>query len=321
MTATVTVDVAGGPMGGAARFRDELYQYLTRNGRTDIKVIGAQRRVDPAWLLRREVVSQSRARRVALNNVGFVSPGGERWTLLGNALHFLTEAEITALDPSCRADARRQAAVVRLAARRSDVLVAPCTAMAERAARFLPGARNRLAVRMHPVSGKLAASPDADPIILCPVLFASYKHMIPRITEWLAAIDGHIDDSVSMLVTAGAAEVPASVAHNKRIELVGRLQHAELRQLWTRSRAIYFPPGLESFGFPLAEARAYGRPVIAQATSQNREIAGPALCDFNVGDGHSLRHATEIALTTEIAPDPAPFDPDSYFDWMLGARR
>ena len=93
VTGTFTVDVAGGPMGGAARFRDELYRYLSRSPCPDVAVIGMERRVDPAWLVQREMVASRRGRRVALNNVGFIVPGGERWTLLGNALHFLTEAE------------------------------------------------------------------------------------------------------------------------------------------------------------------------------------------------------------------------------------
>ena len=40
---------------------------------------------------------------MALNNVGFVAPGGQRWTLLRNALHFLTEGEQARLDPALRA--------------------------------------------------------------------------------------------------------------------------------------------------------------------------------------------------------------------------
>lgn len=79
------------------------------------------------------------------------------------------------------------------------------------------------------------------------------------------------------------------------------------------------PPGLESFGFPLAEARVNGQPVIAQDTEQNREIAGPALCAFTIGDADSLRHATELALKGGNTPDTEPFDPDSYFNWLLGS--
>jgi glycosyltransferase involved in cell wall biosynthesis len=321
MDATVTVDVAGGPMGGAARFRMELYNYLERTGRRDVGIIGAERRLDPAWLMRRELAGYSRFRRVALNNVSFVVPGGERWTLLGNALHFLTESEISNLDPSLHTVAKRQAAIVRLAARRSDVLVAPCSAMAERVAHIMPAARKRLIVRMHPVSPSRLSRIDTntDQVILCPIIFEAYKNMPTRLLEWLAATEGHIDPSVKMLVTASPAEVPRPLAHNPRLELIGRIAHADLRQLWWRSRAIYFPPGLESFGFPLAEARANGQPVIARDTEQNREIAGAALFGFTVGNPDSLRQATERALTANVAPQPAPFDPDTYFDWLLGS--
>jgi hypothetical protein len=58
--------------------------------------------------------------------------------------------------------------------------------------------------------------------------------------------------------------------------------------------------------------------VIARDTAQNREIAGSALCGYDVGDRDSLRHATETALRLRVAPDPDSFDPGAYFDWMLG---
>ena len=318
MTAAVTVDVAGGPMGGAARYRVELYNYLERSGRRDVGIIGAERRLDRAWLMRRELAGHSRLRRVALNNVGFVIPGGERWTLLGNALHFLTQSEISNLDPSLRTVAKRQAAVVRLAARRSDVLITPCSAMAERVAHIMPGTTKRLVVRMHPVSPSATTRKNSDQIILCPIIFELYKHMPARLSEWLTATKGQIDPSVKMLVTASPTEVPASIVRDPRLGFIGRIDHAELSQLWQRSRAIYFPTGLESFGFPLAEARVNGQPVIARNTEQNREIAGPALCGFTLGDPDSLLQATQYALTANIPPQPAPFDPNTYFDWLLG---
>lgn len=319
MGATVTVDVAGGSTGGAARFRVELFRYLARTGRHDIEIIGTARQLDAAWLLRREVAGTLNTRRVALNNVGFVAPGGQRWTLLANALHFLTDSEVSRLHPSLRVIARQQAPVVQLAARRSDVLIAPCTAMAERVSDIVPSARSRLIVRMHPVSIGSTTRPSNESIILCPVLFEAYKSMPERLTEWVSAVTDHIDPAVRLLVTANPAEVPASLRSNPHIEIVGRLNHNDLRKLWERSRAVFFPSGLESFGFPLAEARVNGLPIIARDTAQNREIAGPALCGFAVGDQGSLREATALSLTTQVQPDPAPFDPDSYFDWMFGS--
>jgi len=317
----VIVDAAGGPEGGAARFKVELRRYVAGSGRTDVQIIGLGRRVEPAWLLRRETSSSASNRRVALNNVSFVTPGSERWTLLRNPLDFLTKDEDANLDPGLRALGRRRIPVVHLAARRADVLVVPSTAMAKRVSRTLPRVASRIVVRHHPVSADSIPSVPRESFILCPVIFAPYKHMISRLREWVAAADGHIDSGIRMLVTAEPSEVPGDLAAHPLLRLVGRISHAELRMLWARSRAIYFPSALESFGFPLAEARVNGQPVIACDSELNQEVAGPALCGFTIGDIDSLRSATRQALHSNLAPDPTPFDPKSYFDWLLGEPR
>ncbi len=322
MTAAVIVDAAGGQTGGAARYRHELLGYLARTGRGDVQVIGSQRRLTPGWLVRRELAGRVHSRRVALNNVGFVAPGGQRWTLLRNALHFLTEAEEAALRPGVLpASVCRDAVAVRLAAHRSDVIVVPSTVMAERVAWVAPGLRGRIVVRAHPVSADPAPRLPRDPTIICPVVFEPYKQMAKRLSALLQVVGELEDDSVRVLVTADSAEVPAAIACHPRIELLGRLPHARLRKRRARSRAIYFPTDLESFGYPLAEARVSGQPVIACDTEQNREIAGPALCGYSQGDPDSLRRAVEAALTTEIPPDPGSFHPNRYFEWLLGMPR
>jgi glycosyltransferase involved in cell wall biosynthesis len=321
MTAAVIVDAAGAQMGGAARYLAELRGYLARTGRGDVQVIGSRRRVSPGWLVRRELTGGSRGRRVALNNVGFVARGGQRWTLLRNALHFLTEAEEAGLRGTQPASVLRDAVAVRLAARRSDVLVVPSTAMAERVGRVTPDLRGRIVVRAHPVSAEPGPRLPREPAIICPVLFAPYKQMAKRIAALLRAVGELEDTSVRVLVTADRAEVPPAVAAHPRVRLTGRLSHAELRELRARSRAVYFPTDLESFGYPLAEARVSGQPVIACETAQNREVAGPALCGYDPGDPDSLRRAVRAALTADVAPDPDPFDPDRYFDWLLGEPR
>lgn len=321
MSAAVAVDVAGGPLGGAARFRAELYRYLKNSDRRDVKVIGADRRIDPSWLIRRESTSFPKYRRVAINNVSFVTPGTEKWTLLRNVLHFLDHGEAAQLDPSVVAANRWKARIVQLAAQRADVLVVPCTAMAERVARSLPSVANRIVVRPHPVSAASVSSPTPDPAILCPVIFAPYKQMPERIAEFLAAMDDHNEASVRLRVTADRCEVPDSLACHPRLDLVGRLSHSDLRSVWARSCAIYYPTGLESFGYPLAEARVNGQPVIARDTSQNREIAGPALCGYVPGDTKSMTNAITRALNVHVEPDPRAFDPESYFNWLLAGSR
>ena len=321
MASTVFVDAAGGTVGGAGRFRVELYQYLARTGRDDVRVIGAFRRIDAPWLIRRELVKPTHRRRVALNNISFLTPGCERWTRLGNPLDFLTDKEWDELHPSLKSETRVRAPIVRMAARRSDVIVTPSTAMGERVAHILPGLRNRIIPRLNPCTPVMMTGTPRDRVILCPVIFSPYKHMVNRLREWIAAVEEYIDPEVRLLVTATDSEVPSDLASNSRIELVGRLSHSQLRPLWARSKAIFFPPGLESFGFPLAEARVNGQPVIARDTAQNREIAGPALCSFTVGDLESLRYATELALKADLAPDIEPFEPDAYFAWLLGSPR
>jgi hypothetical protein len=191
--------------------------------------------------------------------------------------------------------------------------------MAERVARVTPDLRDRITVRPHPVSAKPQQQQrDREPAIICPVLFAPYKQMAERISALLRAT-GEL--GIRVLVTADRAEVPPALARHPRLDLLGRVSHAELRDRQARSRAVYYPTDVESFGYPLAEARAAGQPVIACDTAQNREIAGPALCGYNPDDVDSLRAAVSRALIAQPPPDPAPFDPDRYFGWLLGEPR
>jgi hypothetical protein len=317
MPPAVVVDAAGGQIGGAARFKVELRRYIELTGRDDVRIIGADRRLDPAWLLRREVGISARRRRIALNNVSFVGPGSQRWALLRNPLDFLTEEEEAKAGQALRGANRRRAAVVHLAARRADVLVVPTAGMARRVTRVLPGLADRVVVRHHPVAADSIPHLPPGPVILCPVLFSPYKGMTERITELVNAMDGVAEPDIRLQVTANRPEVPESLLNHPRIDLVGRIDHRALRDLWARSRAIYFPPGIESFGYPLAEARVNGQPVIAPDSEQNREVAGPALSGFTVGDTSSLQVAIKQALTMKVQPDPAPFDPTAYFDWLL----
>ena len=73
------------------------------------------------------------------------------------------------------------------------------------------------------------------------------------------------------------------MATHPSVDFLGRLNYQDLRDIWGCSSAIFFPTSVELFGYPLAEARVSGHPVIALDTAQNREIAGAALCGFTSG--------------------------------------
>jgi glycosyltransferase involved in cell wall biosynthesis len=95
------------------------------------------------------------------------------------------------------------------------------------------------------------------------------------------------------------------------------LDRAALGKVYDSAVAVYFPTSIESFGYPLAEARAAGMPVIAQENAHNREIAGGALFGYTTGNVAELGEAVDGALTTPLTPDPEPFAPLAYFDWLL----
>lgn len=315
--ALIVVDIAGAAMGGAAKLAAELRAYLVRSQRKDVRVIGRDRQLTPAWLVRREALVPRGGRKVALNNVSFVGPGGSRSVLLRNALHFLDDDERRELATRLPASLPRESAGVRLCARRADVVVVPCTAMAERVLSVAPEMAGRLQMRHHPVS-QLATRADPRLSILCPVLPAPYKDIGQRIEELARAMDVHGTVDARIAVTATVEDLPLSLRDNARIHAIGQLSPDEMVGVWRRSMAIYFPTDLESFGYPLAEARVSGHPVIALKTAQNEEIAGAALCGFLRDDGRSLVEALDSALSMSLTPDPEPFDPDAYFDWLFG---
>lgn len=316
----VVVDVAGASNGGAARFLHELDAWLERDParRDSIKLIGRGRRLTPGWLLRRESEARGANRRVALNNASFWMPSGERVVLLRNALHFASEAEFDALGFTPSRELRAQIPVVRALAHRADRIVVPCTAMADRVVAHAPLLRKRIVVRGHPVGapGWSGYMPEDRDTILVPIVPAPYKNLDEHVLALLEAARGL---NLRIVVTATPAQLPQA-AKRDDVEFVGLLSAGQLQPHWGKARAVYYPTGLESFGYPLAEARVGGRWIIARGTEQNREIAGPALAPYSVGDVESLRTAVQSALTADPLPDPSSNNPDAYFQWLVGVR-
>ena len=97
--------------------------------------------------------------------------------------------------------------------------------MANRIKATLPEVADRVVVRMHPVSANPVPRRPGGSLILCPVLFAPYKHMTDRLAEWVRAVDHVLDESVRLIVTASPAEVPTWLAASPRLHFVGRLEH------------------------------------------------------------------------------------------------
>ncbi|WP_235498507.1 glycosyltransferase [Frankia sp. R43] len=151
--------------------------------------------------------------------------------------------------------------------------------------------------------------------------------MTPRLRVALAALDILAAPperlEITLLVTsrAGALEDPLLAGH-PRIGLVGELPVEGVSDLMLRCDAIYFPTQIESFGYPLAEARMMGIPVVARRSAHNLEIAGNALMGYDRETPEDIADAFYAALTAQIYPDRTrQFDRDTYFDRLLGAAK
>lgn len=302
-------------MGGASRLLAELQRYVDQTGRRGVFLIGDGRPLTPRWLMARERAASGATRRVALNNVSFQS-GLSRTVLLRNALHFPLPGE--RVDVGSRRRFALESAVVRVGARRADRVVVPSSSMAERVARWLPRISGRMVVWPHPVT-PVELLPREPGLIVCPVLFAPYKGM----GVWLRALAhsaGVLRESgthVTVQVTATAAELSAEDVPMDDVTPVGRLTVQGVQDRVARATAVFYPTTLESFGYPLAEARANGQPVLAVDCAHNREVAGPALVPF-AADGTDLTEALRTALDRVVEPDVV--EPASkYFDRLLGA--
>ncbi len=320
---TVLVDCAGARMGGARRLLLELDGYLADNHRPDVRIIGRDQPVNPTWLIQRER-PWKHSRVVSLNNVGFVVTPARRWLLLHQPQHFLDPEEIRNLGNRIDREIPWQAKVVRQAARRSDVIVVPTTGMAQRVAMAAPDLSSRISVRPNPLSMEPEPVSDRKPgVFLCPVLFARWKRMgdiLRVIDDAVGIVRRKHGTPVEVLVTATPQEAHTEgVGDARHLRFIGRITHADVTRYRRTSWATIYPTRIESFGYPLAEARLAAQPVVAHDTPHNREVAGGALVPFTRENPEEVADAIRRALETQVPQEhDNPFDRDRYFNWMLG---
>lgn len=319
----VAVDAAGAAMGGASRLLVELERYLKGSARTDVIVLGAGRRLEPFWLLRREAAARGTTRRIALNNVSFVTSGGHRSVLLRNALHFPWPSERHLLPPNSARKVAIEAHVVRSAARRADLLIVPSSSMADRIRRWLPSTTDRTVVWPHPVSPRTGSAVREPGLVVCPVLFAPYKKLGRplRLLSEAASILRQQGMDVRIEVTATEQELVVEGLSGAGLAALGRLNVADVEYALSRATAVFYPTTVESFGYPLAEARVNRQAVLAVDNPHNREVAGLALVPFatDAADPADLVAALEHALHAQVKVSRVE-QPGCYFDRLLGAQ-
>lgn len=320
----VLVDCAGARMGGARRFLDELHRWLKNGSDAPIHLIGSHTSVTAGHLLARELRALDRTydRLVALNNIGWIAGRAERWVLLRNALHFMLPSDRPNLPEPVARRLRIEARMIRYAAKRAHVVVAPSSAMADRVLHNLPMIADRIVVAHHPVTPRRSHE-NVPGLVVCPVLFAPYKHMAGHLERLCAAVrklPSADQARIDIRVTATERELAdINPVDRDLLSPIGRISTEALNELLARAQVIFYPPRLESFGYPLAEARVNGQPVVAPDTPQNREIAGVALVGYRRATPECIAGALHDALNSPAPePDPEPFCPERYFQrWLL----
>ena len=159
--------------------------------------------------------------------------------------------------------------------------------------------------------------PAETPFVLVPVVPGPYKNLVSQLRLLLSTAE-RLKHPARIHVTAKASDLPADLATHPRLTAIGPVPPSKLSGAWRSAAAAFYPSTLESFGYPLAEARVYGVPVIAPDTPQAREIAGRALIPYAPGDSSSIADAVH-RIGEDVPPEPLAFDSTTYFDWLLAA--
>ena len=280
-----------------------------------MQVIGRGRRLTAGWLVQRERLAAGADLAVAPNNAAFAFAGARRVVIAVNALHYLYPSEEHLLG-AFSLTWRAQIPVVRARVRRADLVVVPCNDMADRVAHHVESVASRLAVRPHPVTRVAVdrpTEPANPPLILVPVVPGPHKNLIPHL-RLLVEAARRIGYPAEIRVTARPDQLPGDL--RGQVTPIGVMAFARLAVLWSAASAVFFPSTLEAFGYPLAEARAYGVPVLAPGTRQAAEIAGGALRPYRPDRLDSLVDAL-LSTAEPVVADPEPFDRDAYFRWLF----
>ncbi|HSH62275.1 MAG TPA: glycosyltransferase [Acidimicrobiales bacterium] len=257
---------------------------------------------------------------MATNNVSFCLGADERKVLLRNRLHFLSADEAARVGPVLPSSHPKEAWIVRAALRRADRVIVPTETMGEQVIARCPWVEDRLDVLPHPVTPLVkrtqAARRSPHPVLLCPILNAPYKNLGDALQELHRAIllDPDLHE-MEVRVTCDERELSdVGVNLTGRVKALGRLTTNQVARELLEADAIFFPMDLESFGYPLAEARVNRIAVVAPSTAHAREVAGDALVPFDRGDTESLAEALSSSLLLKLPPlGENPFDPDRYF--------
>lgn len=290
----------------------------------------ALRRVymDQVWL--RQLVHREQFDLIlATGNFGMLMPPVPQILLARNALYFSDDylahlrqrAEIVEL---LNIGMRRRMAASSV--RASRLIVVPTAAFGEQIRMKMPGIpADRFRVIPHGFSHSYV-TPSEPPAITSTgdsaapparILFVSHynyyrnfegmlhalahlKRTAPRRIELLLTTrlgDGVRDHRYD---TSHAARLMRQLGVEDRVTMLGTVPHARLSELYRSADVVVCPSLVESFGHPMVEAMAHGRPLVVSDLPVHREICRDAALYADVSDPRML--AVQCRRIIERAP-------------------
>ena len=201
-----------------------------------------------------------------------------------------------------------------LAMRSSARIVTPSAGMWQMIKRYVPNLSDELSVVLphavdapvHTVSDSIVALPAGTPRpwLLYPSHAAPHKgfDVLLRTARQLRESGTRF----TLILTIEEQDWPAGVGAIRDqianwnlqdcVQVVGRLSQAEMIDFYPRVDLVVFPSLCESFGFPILEAMACGRPVVAAGTAVNREVGGAGASYYAAEDALDGAEAIRAAL-------------------------
>jgi glycosyltransferase involved in cell wall biosynthesis len=153
---------------------------------------------------------------------------------------------------------------------------------------------------------KVEAEPAARPYIVMASTLNSYKNHVRLIQAFAQLYRGRAIPHHLVLVGGDAdlsrsdlARVAGENGVGDQVELLGSVPHQDIPRLIGRADVVAYPSLCETFGLPILEALALGRPLVTSEVGAMAEIAGDSARLVDPQDVASIAAGLEDAIFNE----------------------
>lgn len=188
--------------------------------------------------------------------------------------------------------------VLRRAARQAHAVLTVSEATREKLVQLWPELRGKIRVNTNGASEAFMLPQDQNVSRNGIVIFSNtrWHKNLTGMLDGLAiffdqAVGPALDQQRVYMVGQRSAEVVMWIKKrglSERIEWVGRIDDAQLANLFQRSRALMFCSFEEGFGLPIIEALACGCRVVASNIAVLREVGGPSCVYVDPENPHTI---------------------------------